>query len=619
MLSIRIDAANVFLDLYSNQDIQVSITNPLFSEGVSDGSVCFNFLIPNTPNNSSILGFPSRLSRAFQVFNIKLNVSLFWKYTFWKIGILVVRKANENNIEVSIGLNESVIVADKGNVTLPELFGDLSRSLSSYHPLSPWWTQPIDLMRFQVTENMKSDSLSGYPNKNVCWPMFSNPNSLGSLRSTVDNIKSLYSDHWPIVNYYRENSYNTALDYLYEKPILNIFSPQIYNSFILDTVFENFLVQNNIFKDDPELNSLFLFNPYIMAYLIPNYFYPDTSTRMTCNNKFFYKDLVPNVTVSQYLSALFNMFNCRAYVDNDNIFSILSATSIINSQELLELKPGSISNISNIDVENSVSKFKYSMQKISDGYQNIYVQSLDDCNIKGFVASAFDLPGGNNNYNDAYFVVFNKKWYVWGFNEDTNQNSWVAHSLDFLYDFYDENIFINPDRNSDFTWSTEAGTIISPEFTHEDQNDAGASRSIRIPHISKAAYVHGMNETASEKWDNISFLFYRGMQKSSISNDPFPLASHDNVYPYDPALVFNYNLKWHGENGLFEKFHKPYFELLKNAILFKCDLNITEAKLFRLDITKKYMADNMVLFFKKIDFTLAGSSIKNVTAEAYRI
>ena len=618
MLSIRLTDANQFLQLNPNVDIQVTLSNPLFSEGITDGSYCFNFQIPNVPKNALLFGFPDRLTKLNHVYNLKLKCSLYWKFKFWKNGVISTFKANHNFIEISIGVDESNVIADKGNILLPDLFGTEKRIFTDIHPLTP--NQPIDLLRYYVTQAMNSDAQKNYPDSDFCWPSFHNQAAMNNIRESNDNLKGKYQAYWPIINYFRNNTYDTSLTLGFHNIVQNVFSPQMYNSFLLDRIAENFRLNINIFRDDPELNQLFLFNPYIMGYMHPSKTYPDDYTVMNCNNFFFLKDIVPKITVSEYLNSLFKMFNARIYFHQDNSFSIVHADSILNSDEVILLKNNAIGNIEYVDIVNSISKFHYSLKKINDGWQSQYTNDFSDMNIVGAVNDVWNLPAGYNNYNDVCYVINKRKWYNWSFNKDSNSNAWIFFSDELIYDFFDEDIFSNPDRDADFKWETNAGTIIGPEFIWEDQNNVGGTqRGIKIPHVYRGAYVHGMNETQEDRFNELAFLFYRGICESSDVGDPFPYASYDNINKYNPSNSFDYSLRWHGESGLFNKFHKSFFEFLKNSLLFKFSLYLDNYSLLNIDLSKKYQCGNFLFFFKSIEFTFSGSSIKNIKAEAYKI
>jgi hypothetical protein len=601
MLSIRIDSVNKFLDLYSNQEIPVTISNPLFSQGVTDGSFLFNFQIPNTPKNASLLNFPARISRIEQLYNIRLQCTLFWKYSEWKKGSLRVVKASPIAIECSVGINESAFISEVGSTMLPKLWGDESLFLGN------------DME--EISDNITAKINSFFPSADFCYPTYHNPSAPVDIKLSALGAK--YATIFPFVNYFRDGHFDNWI--LYDAPhlIVGLLSPQIYNSSVLSKVFSQFDISDNIFWSDSELNKLILFNTFINAKFYKLQWFVDLFHSLVFNNNLKIANTLPNVSVSDYLSALFSMFNAKLINNPDGSLSIISADSLINSPDIISLPTGSLGAIEMVDVENSVSGYSFSMKQISDGFQNDFIKNLDGYNIKGYVAQWINLPSSGNEYGDAYLVISTNRWYVWVYDSSVDDVNWVVLTENFPYDFNRSQYWegLQPFDDPDFSVKTNAGTILNEGLILDDLFSPG--RFIKVPKVDKKALVGSMYETYSNKWDEIAFLFYRGEQESSDPGNTFPFASYDNIL--NGSVLGNYSLAWDGEYGLYEKFHRSHFEMLKNSIPFKMSLNLSEQQLLRLDITKKYLADNMVLFFKKINFTLSGSSIKNINAEAYRI
>jgi hypothetical protein len=599
MLQIKIDTKNKYLDL-SNADIPVTITNPFFSNGFSDGSFMFNFRLPTTANNSVILGFPGRLTKAYTVYNIKLECTMFWKHRFWKKGVIVITKANERNIDCSVSINESNVLALHGQKKLNSLFGE----------------EEIDMGAGEsnIQSYILNTTNSSYPDSKFCFPIYSNPSFAAD--SILDF--SVFTEQFPFVNYYHVQGsvpkigklFVDSLYFGFTSPI----SPQIYNSYVLDKLFSNFFINNNLFKSNNELNNLMIFTNYINGQILKQTLFGYDANYFRWFNKFKIKDTLPEMLVSDYLKNLFAMFDMSFVPDRDESFSILNFAQVLDMDKVISFK-NAICNIEYLDFENSVSQYNYSMKQISDGVQNNIIKDLKGLNIKGVVNTTAELSAiVNPEINDAYYIVFGNVWYVYTYITSIQELGWMLFSRNFPYQFdrtqYWEGIEIFDEP--DFSVSTNAGTILNSFVT-----DSNVSRSMRIPTVNSVSIVNKLYETYNNKWDELAFLFYRGLQQSTEPTQPFPLAQSENYN--QGQKIGNYTLAWDGVDGLFEKFHKAKFQLLKNATLFNFTPNMPESVIMNPDMTAKYYSDNILFMFKKMQFTISGSSIKNVKAEAYKL
>jgi len=95
MIAIKITSQNKFLDLFSDVEIPVQISNPLFDEGITEGSYLFDVPIPASKNNAFLLNYPNRVNKKdFSVVAQKFDCEIFYKFNVWKRGKLIVTAAN---------------------------------------------------------------------------------------------------------------------------------------------------------------------------------------------------------------------------------------------------------------------------------------------------------------------------------------------------------------------------------------------------------------------------------------------------------------------------------------------------------------------------------------------
>lgn len=601
MLSIRIDSENKFIDLFQNQEVSVSLSSPLFSEGVTAGSYCFNFNVPNSPNNASLLGFPARLSK-FNIFDFKnIECSLFINFSFWKKCVLNIVDANHYSIEIVLGLDASAFIASEGSKLLPSLWKDESIFLGN--------------TMSEISDSIVQNIDSYFPDNDFCYPTYLNPNATKDIKDS--GLASKYNQHFKFVNYFRNNKFdNWAIP---DMPYLayNLLSPQMFNSSILAKIFSGNNLIDNLFFKDSELNKLICFSPFINNKFYFLTWFIDIFHSLIFNSELLPEKTVPNVKISEYLSALLSMFNAKLITEPDGTFSIKGASDIHNDPEIIMLNPGSLMNIKLDDFDENSNEYSFKMKQINDGFQNNFIKSIKDYNIKGYVNAPLNLPSSGNEYGDAYLVLSTNRWFVYTYDSISDSLKFVLYSYNFPYDFERSQYWegLKPFEYPSFSFQTNAGTILHDYWVSD--NLFSPSRSMKVPQIDTGARIGSMYETFENKWSDIAFLFYRGVVPSTNPSYPYPYASFDNEL--NGAIIGNYSLAWDGEYGLFEKFHRPVFDVIKNGTSFKCNLNIPKHQLLKLDISKKYQSGDVVFYFKKIDFTISGSNIINVSAECLRI
>jgi len=84
--------------------------------------------------------------------------------------------------------------------------------------------------------------------------------------------------------------------------------------------------------------------------------------------------------------------------------------------------------------------------------------------------------------------------------------------------------------------------------------------------------------------EDIVFAFYHGFI-NTVQGDKYPYASYDNK-TYDNNKISEYAIRWDGEDGLFEKFHKDFYLFQQNAVPFELKVNMPDDMVMNLDLMK---------------------------------
>jgi hypothetical protein len=113
-----------------------------------------------------------------------------------------------------------------------------------------------------------------------------------------------------------------------------------------------------------------------------------------------------------------------------------------------------------------------------------------------------------------------------------------------------------------------------------------------------------------------TLLFYRGMQKDA-KNDDYPMASSVN-YSLSGALIGDYQTKMNGDNGLYNKFLKPWYDFLETSEEFKRSFLCSSVDFFniaslflpqKVNPVRKIRFESMNCIPKKATFVFSSSGI----------
>lgn len=458
----------------------------------------------------------------------------------------------------------------------------------NYNIVCPWisatvaYGGTIDWLLYQ--KNLIKTALdalvdTSFPDSEFCFPIIKNP-------SFYQDLNPDFASNNMLINNYQEgylmNSY--ANKYRYS------ISPQFFLFAILKKLTAKYgsIVKGSLQEISQIYNRCFVYNNSALDLIGIDGYYTNVSGTGDIFNVFnpriFIKDHVPNVTLKEFLTTIKNYLCCGLFYRNfelriDTCQSILKSNDVIDWTDRIfriydELKGC---------FENGYL-LKYELDD-SDTYLSDKVKELK-FPISGRATSVANLP--KNVKSGVYYHVIDKNAiYVSkgaSLIGNVTQVTWSFYSI-YLHDYP----FLNAAKDID---GKSSPTI---NEWHED-----ATRRINVPHI----YQTGTSDEVDLGLNQIPtrlLFFWRtvwgqiragGSEEAPVyvnSTDDsvlYPFSTMDNVAP-DGSRLGNYSLKFHGDDGLFEKLHKEWLAFKNNAKPFRIPVLLHESELLQLAIYKK--------------------------------
>lgn len=323
---IEIDVNGDVLDLPSGFAIEIEDSNPIFNER---GSQSVPATVPATLLNSRVLKFPYRIDSAFGPNNPEQTVRIV-NGSYIRSGILNVTESRRGeSITFNVGFDNSTAYAKWQQKKLAEL-SDLPVRTMPEDPSGPNFYEQewvaLELYQIYQTADPQTEDLAVFP--------------LAVNREDLSDNNSL----WEILNQPTENELIQPTEVyrmidgtktLVKVPPHYGLSPFVRVWKIIELVFAdlNIDVTCNPFKDDRDLARLVVLN---------------NCADSCCTNSIIYKDLMPDVTVEEFLNALWVRFGMVYNVNFDKgTVDIRFIRDIVSRKHGLDLSPN-LSGLENI-------------------------------------------------------------------------------------------------------------------------------------------------------------------------------------------------------------------------------------------------------------------------------
>jgi hypothetical protein len=419
-----------------------------------------------------------------------------------------------------------------------------------------------------------------------------------------ENNATLYC--W-IVNWYWEQL--GALHFM--APDKNVPSiPFVYATYALEEIFKNggYGYASGSFMEDEEIQKLTIYNTRARDQI----FKDSTGKYLGPQDRINLAEHLPDIPVKEYLLALKNLFCLGYFFDkNGNNVEVIPLKEVLSSRKTQDWT-GRISRKKEMTPasENKGYLLEYEHDS-SDGYQSDRLANLFFVNVQPSVATFSALPASGNNAGDVRLVTNENVYYRVVIGVGGTADTWEFHS---------ENLY--PLRSGDETYKLKpkastlcllrgVNNLFSPT-TYDDYT---------IPRSEQAGNTAAF---AGQKHDySLRFLFYRGFQPSGVTLGsgtlPFvyPFASYDTVN-HNGGTCGNYSLRWDGEKGLYNVWHRQWIDFMNNARQVEADVHLTPGMLQTLRFQDPIRDGNQEYILAKLSIEFDASGIGACIATMYQ-
>jgi len=301
-MSMRIIQDNGEYEIPSDFELEFEETNPFFCE---QGSRSMPVKLPYSEHNLKLLGRPERFARADKL-RSEFAVSIYCG-AIQKTGKQVVFSASEEGVATSIYLNEGEFYAKIKDAKLTELnYGGVRDPYAGAHEEKArrWLDYFTSVMTGQIT-----DDFMVFP---VCTKVDENKLEYDDGKYELLNEPDVTDDslsYYPLLGYERRTIGDELCAVGYGvTPFLRLHC-------LLEYVFMNFGYE---------------LRPGIFASTLRSVVLLNRTADTVCAGKLDYRQIVPDMTVNEFLNVLRYKFGCEFIVKKDNIVEIMFMRDILD-------------------------------------------------------------------------------------------------------------------------------------------------------------------------------------------------------------------------------------------------------------------------------------------------
>jgi len=539
MLSIKID--DRALDLPDDVSVTLKFLSPLFN---AVGYYSFPFTVPGTPKNKSILGWKHRVENSRDK-DESFSAGMFWENYKMFAGTIRITSATASKYEIEFYLERGDFNFLIKDIILNEL--DLGYEIFE------------DIGDFLLYANLTTRKLYGtYP---VAFP---------TLKNLTFFDPETTDPELQFVNL-KENVSHNLYDYSSDQSRM-IITPFLYLKWLLARIsaLHGYTIDDQFFTKQAELINLLVYNShqanaeYGDGYMVG----------------MFYKQLVPRLKITEFLTGLENLFNFSFFANSKlKTLTIKGREDILLDQRLIDFSKNVLSAvvqkidpIKNITFEMSTD----SGDPVMDTYTNAdtaYIKS-----IKGIVEKPGDLSVAPFVYflepEDVYFVKQDGKFYRYYVPVSGNPQ-WIIDNVPGTYAkcflSYPKTEGISFSTNFSFLADNEANVVCGNKNLEEEEITP------RLFFIEKPLIVH---------------------EARSLN---------DNL-----AMIYG------GEHGLVMKFWKKWADwIMKERKQAKITRQMGYKEISELDLSRKYRILGNNYLISELQVTLRKNEIKPAVIKAY--
>lgn len=603
-MSIKIrkyEGGEVF-DLPSGYVIEGEKNNPVFEK---KGSQTVPIALPATIKNNRLLNFPFRLDRSER--QEETTRVIVEAGSSQQMGLLSVNSASPKSISSTIGYDESEMYVQFGTMQLrdiPELpvldFGgnNISERVDSvlFH-LTAVMKQQVDtdyyvfpvLLKYEfVTEENVTKSYTEILNDidtNIIYP--DSPNGRIAELKALSNRSIIRYENGEEIEISAPKGYGVS-------PFLKVYR-------ILELIFEHykFKLTENPFKDHRQLKKMVVLNNCMDTIL---------------TGKLSYKDLMPDITIQDFLDSLFAKFGMLYFVDsNSRTVRIKFLKDIITNGDVDRINLTKFKNNDPNISFSSPKQLRLKMNRDNESTEilaNTFEEFLEQYNNQFTDSFSFNEPGTGVNVNGRISQVFRKyhsRYVVLNiFNIETTE-------------YYTSSDF--------FDWDKKTSGIAYEDIEMKDlcipfsdiigysiQNTMGYPPyySVGIKHLYTEIVVNGQSQNNVENPSKLAFLFGWGLTKHSEQyrfNYFFASQFNQDINGYtikdEQNNEYDISLTCNRVYGLYNRFWKEYDAFIRHSNQeVNCDIHLSDLELMNFKIDNQVIIDNQPYIARQIKYKL---------------
>lgn len=574
--------------------LEVNRNNPFFND-YAEQTVPMD--IPASDHNCRLLGFPDLFGGRAKMISSDVSIQDGEFHTQCRQAVLSATR--KGTIQTSFYLNDGSFYSRVQNVKLKDVFtkpedtisfNSMTDAINYCRNLRNNQHEKLTIFPVLVTNDSGLDE--GYNYKVI--------NAFGKQYKNL--VNSSFEDALHLVELFNMNvicfdpddgssgcdfiNAQTRTEIVNQVPITldpgYYISPFVRANYVLQRVFEHFgyTLQSNFFSETPPFRNMVLLNNCI-----------DTLV----NKKLCYADLLPDVTVPEFLSLFRKKFCCEFSADEGN-----RTISVVFMKDLLDT-PASADLTSRLTAEPTVNyktekeykRIKLTPEKVLDSEEG---DSFDD--MKDMTASA---PAA---YFDPETGAFMKDGYSGDFLVPTkigeaSQPYDTGESLEAKEIKVPECIPVFRELKWRYLDDEEMKEVNFGKFLY-----VGDYKTINSMMVVTGEDNQEATDSTEKQLPMLAFTYMsNGHAEGTVSGYDCRPAS---VYAYQTHL-WNYALYYNGEDGIFERFYRDYDLLLRNSLqTVKAKLLLTQSEKQNLPACARITMRGVSFFLNKLKFTLGG-------------
>ena len=372
--------------------------------------------------------------------------------------------------------------------------------------------------------------------------------------------------HW--YNYTGRNGHMNLTSALSARTLL---VPMFYLRFVIGKVISlmGYSVVDDFFSQGKDLSTLVIYNSFSVNELY-----------WTIKD-LYYQVHMPHVKIGKFFTDIQKFFNCTFLVDDH-----LKVVRIVGNQDRLKALSYKEFSSKVISISNQISDKVLGVQlsMTPDNGDKVYgdltaAEADFFDHLKGSVQRFEDLPGRPiTNLFDLRYVIDENKWYQFG---NGGANTWLQVSpSEFLYINF---MYGQPLENS----KTEIGICMV------------------CPQDEVCGRVGNLGTDYAKIVPKLAFASLRENYSHQMKV---------SCYPYSD----DFRLIWYGTNGLFNKFHKDWYDWVFNTRKFvQITKQMDYLELKALDFGSKYRINGVNYLLSEVQVTLNMDCLKPAVIKAY--